>query len=569
MRAERARTLAAALVVAAAGAAAGVVPLLVGPPGGDDAYYHAMNAQQHSWCWRHGVVHPRWYPGLNAGLGGPEPRTRALAPLLVQAAFAVALDDAVGALALASALIPPLAGVAMFLAVRRRAARLESALLAGTAWALAPYLLLAVHTRASLQEAWALALLPAVLAPVLDPARAPGERPRIAPTLLLALLIATHLLVAAMAGALLLAAALPSPRRLAAASRDVALALALAAVSWLPSVAALRYTASDAWTGGWVDWRRRFVLGGDDPDPELAAALLPAFVAVAAAAVLLAAAERDAPRTLAAGGLGAALLATPLARPLWELVPGMAFLQFPWRWLAPATCLVVIAAACAQRVWARRAATVLVIAPLLATPLLGRRLPGGEPLRPSDAPAVAARAAARFGVPAILPSYPANLPRGVDLGEALAAGREARAALPAPLADGPREWRWAVTLPAAREVHLPLLVDPAWRATVDGVPTAWRSADGLVAVAVPAGAHDVRLRQAALPEDSAGVAITLTALGCIAFARRRRTRPAVSPREALPPVEPPAQEEVLGGARDQDRERGRHHADEAERTGAE
>jgi hypothetical protein len=530
VRAERARTLAAVAAVLAVGAVAGVLPLLVGPPGGDDAYYHAMNAQQHGWCWRHGVVHPRWYPGLNAGLGGPEPRTRALVPLVAQAAFAVALDDAVAAIALVSALLPPLAGLAMFLAVRRRSDRLEPALLAGVGWALAPYLLLAVHTRASLQEAWALALLPLVLAALLEPDRAEETRARLRPVLLLALLIASHLLVAAMAGAALVAAALPSPRRLLAATRDIALALAVAAASWLPNVAALRYTASDAWVGGWVDWRRRFVLGGNDPDPELAGLVLIVFLAVAAAAALLAVAERGRPRALAAGALAAALLATPLSRPAWELLPGMAFLQFPWRWLAPATCLALLGAASARRPWVGRAAAAVVIAPVFALPLLDRRLPAGPALRTSDPPTVAAQAATRFGVPAILPSYPANLPRGVDLRAALDAGAAARAALPTPIAEGPREWRWAVSLPAAAGVTLPLLVDPAWRATVDGAPAVWHGVRGLVAVDLPPGSHDVRLRQVPLPEEWAGAAVSLAALAAVAAMRRRAGASAVASR---------------------------------------
>ena len=530
MRAERAPLLAAVMAVVAAGALAGIVPLLVGPPGGDDAYYHAMNAQQHGWCWRHGVLHPRWYPGLNAGLGGPEPRTRALAPLALHAALAVALDDAVAAIALASALIPPLAGLVMFLAVRRRVAGSEPAVLAGIAWAMAPYLLLAVHPRASLQEAWALVLLPAVLAAFLAPAPGAGAPPATR-ALLLGLLIATHLLVAAMAGAVLLAAVASSPRRLLAAARDTVLALAVAAFSWLPSVMALRYLASDAWVGGWVDWRRRFVLGAGDPDPELAWQMLLVFVAVVAAAGLLAAVERGVPRALAAGALAAALFATPLSRPAWELVPGFAFLQFPWRWLAPATCLVALAAAHAARPWSRRLAVAVVLAPLIAVPWLDRRLQSGPPLRPSDPPAVAAQSAARFGVPAILPSYPANLPRGVDLGAVLAAGAAARTALPAPLADGPREWRWAVAAPAAgTDAVLPLLADPAWRARVDGAPAAWRSEGDLVAVTLTAGAHDVRLRQVLLPEEWAGAAVTLTAIAAIALLRRRRQPPDGPPR---------------------------------------
>ena len=247
--------------------------------------------------------------------------------------------------------------------------------------------------------------------------------------------------------------------------------------------------------------------------------------ALVAASVLLAVAERGDARRLAAGALATTLLTTPVTRWLWEVVPGMAFLQFPWRWLGIASCLVVLSLAVARLRWVRLGAAAIVLAPALMVPWLEWRLPPGGPLRPSDPAEVAADAATRYGVASILPADRATLPRGVDLGDAVARGETARRALPQPLASGPREWRWRLAVPGAATFTLPLLADPAWRASVDGVATDWHdTGGGLVAVALAAGEHDVRLRQAVLWEEWAGAAVTLATLAAIVVLRRRRSR---------------------------------------------
>ena len=231
MPAERTVLRAGAAALVLLGLVAGGVPLLVGPPGGDDAYYHAMYAQQHAWCWRHGDLHPRWYPGLNDGLGSPEPRRRPLAALVAQAAIALALDDAVAATSLTTLLMPPLAGLLMLAAARRRGAGAGPAVLAGAAWATAPYLLIAVHQRAALQEAAALALLPVALVALLPPGAA---RQASLPSRIVALagLAATHLLVTFTAGAVAAVACLGSGRR---AFLRFAGVCAAEALLWLPS----------------------------------------------------------------------------------------------------------------------------------------------------------------------------------------------------------------------------------------------------------------------------------------------------------------------------------------------
>jgi hypothetical protein len=220
-------------------------------------------------------------------------------------------------------------------------------------------------------------------------------------------------------------------------------------------------------------------------------------------------------------GLAAALLATPLARPLYEVVPGFGMLQFPWRWLGVATGLVMLAAAI--RLPERRGVLALALAvlPATAADLFSARLPSGPPLRPSDAPAATWAAATRFGVPPVLPSFPAALPRGVDVRAALGAASSARHALPRPAAAGPHLWEWKVSRSSEGSFLLPLLAADGWRTEVDGVQTPWRARDGLVEVVVPAGTHMVVARQVLLVEDRTSAAVSVLVLLGVASWRRR------------------------------------------------
>jgi hypothetical protein len=500
----------------------GGLPLLSGAPGGDDAYYHAMYAQQHARCWRGGVLLPRWYPDLNGGLGSPEPRPRPLLPLALHAAFALALDDAVSAVSLVTVLIPPLAGLVMLAAARKRGAPLSAAAVAAAVWAAAPYLMVSLHERAAMQEGWACVLLPLVFAALLPP-RPGAARDAALGGCALALLLATQLLFAFMAGIVIAAAHLVSrqrqPLRTAAAA---GLGLGLAAASWVPNVASLWRVQGERFASGWFDWRTRFLLTGGGPDPVLTGHMLAVFLAATAGALLLLV-MREAPgSSLALGGLAVATLATPVAFWFYAFVPGFALLQFPWRWLAPASCLIAMALAATARRWVRLVGAAIFLLPLLVPFAWRWRLPPGPPLRPSDPPARAAQSATRFGVPPMLPSFPATLPRGVDLAKALRAAPAARAVLATPEPAGPRVWVWRLDLAAHTSAVLPLLADDGWRAELDGSQAPCRTRDGLVEVVVPGGRHTLRLAQVLLPEDLLGIAITAaTGLGLALWLGRR------------------------------------------------
>ena len=516
------------LVVIGVGLVVGGAPLLVGPPGGDDAYYHAMRAQQHAHCWLGGVALPRWYPDLNAGLGGPEPRAYPLLPLFVHAALALALNDGVAATSLATVLIAVLAGCTMLRVGRRRGVPPAWAAVAAVAWSASPYLVIALHERVSLAEGWGLAILPWVLDASLPP-RPASRRETAGAALAWAALLATQLPLSVMACGVFAAFQLARPDRgrLARAMAAGLMGAGLSAVSWLPNVAAIGRTASSLLTEGALDFTGHFLPGGLAGDPLLGRQLLLALAGAMAAALALAAFERGAARELGAVAAAAAFMATPLASPLYRYLPGLAWLQFPWRWVGVAACLAALGALHAGRRRLRAVAIGLLLLPLAGVSWTRWRLAPGAPLRPGDSGGAVARAAVRYGVPPILPSLPAYLPRGVDLREALAAAARARPLVTAVGPSSPDRFEFRCDPSVRGSVSLPLLAADGWEVSVDGRRVGWANGSGLITIGVAPGEHRVVARQTLLPEDVAGIALSAVAgvgLAVLAWGKRRSGR---------------------------------------------
>jgi hypothetical protein len=208
-----------------------------------------------------------------------------------------------------------------------------------------------------------------------------------------------------------------------------------------------------------------------------------------------------------------------LSRPLWNLLPELRFLQFPWRWLLvlePAMAVFVAAAVWPRgRVW-RRVVVGLACAAIFA--------------------ALTAHAARNFyqvcddedAVPGMLGVYRAGQgfigtyeyePIGADISlipmglPAACLTSDAEVVLGKPSEDGvltalqgnckaifttaagsgPEHLRIAGTAPAAGFLILRLRTYPAWRVTVNGraVTPVQRRGDGLMALPVAAGAFTV------------------------------------------------------------------------------
>jgi len=531
----------------------GGLPLLSGAPGGDDAYYHAMRAQQEAHCWLLGVPYPRWYPDLNGGLGGPEPRGYPLLPLVLNGLLALATGDGIRAISLATALVPALAGLAMLSALRRRGIESASALAASAAWAAAPYLTIALHERTALAEAFALAVLPAALEALLPPE--PRDRWSVVRgAVLVGVLLGTQLPAALMAGILAVLCHLAGgrSRRMLALLAAGSIGTCLAAASWAPNVGSVWRLQGEHLVGAGYRWQDNLLPGGTGADPVLAGHLNLALAATGLLLVLIVAAGSRHARILAGVGLAALALSTPLLGWVYRCLPGLAFLQFPWRWLGPAGCLGLMALAAVDRRVVRGVGLVVFLVPLSVPVAFRSRLPDGPPMRPSQPGPAAARASARFGVPPILPSLPAYLPRGINLRAALAAAGRARQQVHADGSSRPDRIVVACDRLSGGTVSLPLLADDGWSVEVDGRRIGWRSVDGLVSVPVAPGHHQIVARQSLLPEDVAGLG--LSAVACVSGAwlqcRRRRPWPRGRPSSAAGPATdragaPPPRREAL------------------------
>ncbi len=252
-----------------------------------------------------------------------------------------------------------------------------------------------------------------------------------------------------------------------------------------------------------------------------------------------------------AAAAGALLLAmTPASRPLWEAVPTLAVIQFPWRLLLPASF-----ALCALA-----GLTLATLATQAASPL-----PGSRAAHESGAglllfALLAVYAAAGYADPALQPVAPwredgravfrfeqqfpdmivgtqwtqepfATSPMSDDYARADYAERHGRTSMLERLTivEGEGEvleqrsagtrFGGVVRMAAPGTVRVNLLYFPGWRATVDGQPAALRVAPpyGLIDLDLPAGEHEIALWMGSTPARRLGTLLAWGALAVVAL----------------------------------------------------
>jgi 6-pyruvoyl-tetrahydropterin synthase related domain len=360
------------LILLAAGLA--VVPLLVrGTSCGHDFDFHLVSWIDALNSWRHGIVYPHWAttPNYNAG----EPRFVFYPPLtwMLGAALGAVLPWTWVATAMTFLL---LAGTGLATrALARQALPEGAATLAGCVAIFSGYTLYTVYERSAFAE-----LAGGIWIPLLLLLR--EERPdhgsrrwfdRSTP--LLALVIAAAWLsnapVGVMACYLLAAMAMVvagmrrSWKPLVRAAAGAALGMALAAFYLVPAAVEQKWVDIRQATGDPGEQIQNSFLFGHHADPELAMHDVElhrvSWVAVAMLAELALAIVVSWRRGKLPGGrswwvplalipAGVLLLLLPISMPLWNLLPKMLFLQFPWRWLVVLEApLGIFVAAAAQR----------------------------------------------------------------------------------------------------------------------------------------------------------------------------------------------------------------------------
>lgn len=388
----------ATLLVALATAMLPLVPPAPGVGmGGHSSLIELVRVQAIHLAVTGGDLVPRWLPDLYARHGSPLPIFYApLAYVPVELLRAVGLG-ATAAIQATFALLWALAAAGAGWAARRWFGS-GAGVAAAAACALSPWFAADVYVRSGLAEVAGFALLPWLLGAVVRP----GRWALLGGALAMAALVVAHNITALFAAAAVTAVALAGPRLGAGVRRHAAVAAGLgiliAAAFWLPAVTRTgEVQARESLTGGHFDFRGHFI-APLDLLPGRTAVVLPAAVgdhfavrfgellwlalllAPVAARSLRRADPERARRIVMLGLLAVAALAmtTQLTRVLWEYLPGLAYVQFPFRWLLPATVgaalLVGASVAALPSRWRPHASAVAVaISLLLIRPLLESR----------------------------------------------------------------------------------------------------------------------------------------------------------------------------------------------------
>ncbi len=244
-------------------------------------------------------------------------------------------------------------------------------------------------------------------------------------------------------------------------------------------------------------------------------------------------------RLLAIVTCAIAILLTPISLPLWRYAPELAFLQFPWRFLAILAAVMALAVALALRAHPLRVPLATALSLVLAAALsFGAYANFAQACDPTDTPQAQLALFQSGGGTEPTDEY---TPVTAD-NDSLQPGDAPFALLPpvsgsniaaaSSSASGPAPQHLDLNLSAPRQLLLNLRDYPAWLVTNNGLAIAERIArdDGLIAFTLPAGHSHIGLSYRATVDDRIGDAISAVSLGifaplsCIAIRRRRRLR---------------------------------------------
>lgn len=554
------------------------LPLFLGPlPATHDGLHHLFRLFELDQALRAGHLFPRMLSGMGFEYGYPV--LNFYAPLGYYLAWVGAALGAgyIGGIRLAHA-VGLAAGAAAMYGWARLFLPRPAALLAAVAYTAFPYRIADVYVRGALAEALAF-VFPPLLLWLGTLMREEGER-RLAPAFALATasFVLTHNLTALMfAPALglyfLLVYGVPRSdvARLAYARLVGAglAGLALAGFFWLPAITEVRYVLAGQVSGlgdllsllePLGQWFSPYPLHRYTPMQGVAAQhpfglVQTALVLAGTGALLwrwrrLPALARQVLAFALVVTAGTTFLLLPASAPLWERLPLLHLMQFPWRLQAVLTlCTAVLAAGAV--VWLRpgmvtNAAVVALSAAIVIGGLGGlalepAHLPGYDhPLVESDInhqglieydyqTALWLREHGGDWLLEYLPIW--ALPHRADF--FLVDPGEEAALPPAPitgarvLAATPLSLDIEVSLSAPGTLTFHRFYFPGWRVTADGQPLETRPTGplGLLGVDLPAGDHLLRLRPGLTPARALGYASSVLALGAMgAWAWRVRSR---------------------------------------------
>ena len=462
-----------------------------------------------------------------------------------------------------------LAGMSMF-ALARRWLDSRGAIFAAVLYALNPYHLVIVYWRSAFAELLASCLVPLLLLFVLEAAE--GKRRVIAP---LGLVLAAAWLTNAPAAVMIhyslalliafFACERRSPRLLLVGAAAVALGACLAAFYLLPAIYEQKWVnIAEAVSAGsrpadnflfvhttdpdhdafnriisWVAVLEMVVIAAATLAVSVERALLPALPAVAKTSGQKCPLHTNSGQTcrelwaaLLLWAAAACLLMFPVSGLLWNFLPKMRFMQFPWRWLLCISMIFTMVVACGLRRWWMRSAVCVLSVLVIVTAWHRVQAPWWDTA--ADLREMQDNMATGAGYEGTDEYTPVGAdPSSID--------KDARkVAVEGPARAAIRVSRWdaeakvfSAEMSAPDQLALRLFPYPAWRIEVNGqvVETSTRAGSGQVLVPVGAGMNQVEIRFVRTWDRNAGWWISILTAAALAIWSYRARSPDASDQE--------------------------------------
>ena len=534
------------LSIAAAAFAVEIPFLFRGTPSGHDVEFHLYSWLELLSQWKQGIFFPRWAGLAHFAYGEPRFIFYPPASLALGAALSAIVPwTLVATIYIWFVLMA--AGVSMFLLARQWLDR-RDATFAAVLYAVNPYHLVIVYWRSAFAELLASSLLPVLLLLLL---RTEEKRRRV--TVFLALLLASAWLINAPAAVMIhyslvllmvvIAWQRRSPRILVVGTAAVLLGAALAGFYLLPAVYEQKWVnIAEAVSGGSRPIDNFLFVRTADAEHDAFNRVI-SWIAVAEILLTFLAAwsarswgsrNRTLWYSLVAWAAACAVLMLAITGPLWDVLPKLRFMQFPWRWMLCLSIPFTLLIAVGVRRWTVRVTMYVAMLCVLAFVWQHFQPPWWDNI--ADLREMQDNMATGAGYEGTDEYAPVGAdPSAIDKdARRLTVDGPAHAAIRV-LQWNPEVKVFTADMSGPDNLALHLFNYPAWRVEVNGrlVQAGTREVTGQMLVPVDAGANRVEITFIRTWDRTVGVWTSLLALA-LAVVLLRRPLPSSSP--ALKPL---------------------------------
>lgn len=496
---------------------------------------------------RDGQFPVRWVPDLGYGFGYPIFNFYAPLPYYIGALGMLAGFDALAATKLMMGLGMILAGLSMYVLISRIGG-IAAGVMGSVLYLYAPYHAVNLYVRGAVGEMWAYGFLPLLIFGVYEVLCGGKKRGMLWGSAGLAAILLSHnilgmiTLIFFFSGIIAYAILYRKKEAVIYLAALFLLGVGLSAFFTIPAFAEKGYTRVEELTKGGSDFRQHFVYPDqlwDSPWGYAGSApgradgmsfkigkLHLMFGMVAYGALLFYSGKNSTKQSFIIGQWSLCVFfisiffLLPASRFLWENISGLAYIQYPWRFLNLALlglCTlppVVLSLVPGKWKWITAA---VIIVPVVMTN--GKYfVPQYRDMR--TAADYTDLSNIRFAISKISDEYmPADFPPPVSSGDVSSAMPPSGDHLlsSATVTDSSTRKIYAVEMREDAVARIPIAYFPGWRALIDGEPTPVVQKDGQIFVAVPKGMHTVDLMLSQTRIELMGNAISLFSLFLLGY----------------------------------------------------